>query len=114
MSSHDPQRIELLADAVLGQLEAADTGAFTALLDAGDARAEFEALERTAALVGYATAREPSPTAAEVSALLGRLHADARAHFDAIARTRATRRPLAPLPWLVAAAACLQIGRAHV
>lgn len=98
---------ELLVDAALGQLATDDANAFTALLERADARAELDALERTAALVGYATAPLPSPTAAESAVLLSRLHDDARAFFAGLERAERRRRPFAPLPWLLAAAAVL-------
>lgn len=107
MSDPALQRDELLADAALGQLDTADANAFTALLEHGAARDELDALERTAAMVGYATAPLPSPTAAEVAALLGRLHADARTFFDGLARVREVPRRASPWPWLAAAAVLL-------
>lgn len=117
------RREELLADAALAELASSDEAAFEALVRDTAARAEFAALERTAAMVssyGIETpAEDPDQTMAR---LMAKLQADAWAYFVGRAEPRATTatppdRGAPPgarwrlaAPWLLAAALAVALA----
>lgn len=120
------RREELLADGALAELAGADEAAFAELVRDPAARAEFAALEQTAALVSAhaieTRAADPDPSMAR---LVAKLQADAWAYFVGRADSRATtgtppdRAAQSAMPWrrvapwLLAAALAIALAWPH-
>lgn len=125
------RREELLADGALDWLEGGDATAFDALLRDAAVRADFAAIERTAAVASLALGEPPAAVPADLVRLTAKLQADALAFFAGRGRpdgsaprlvgpapapeppmgqaqaTPPSHHVLRVLPWLLAAASLL-------